>query len=78
MRGKSRYNKIERDELVFLELCRSEDIEEGKGKRFFFGEELDMQIMERILIRKKVAKDYVHFGSSSRTAVYLLKNLLSK
>ncbi len=38
------YETVEINGRIFLNLCRSDEIFEGKGKRFLFGDDLDMQI----------------------------------
>ncbi len=44
MAGWHSYETVEINGRIFVKLCSSEDIFEGRGKRFRFGDDLDMQI----------------------------------
>ena len=39
-----KYEEVFIDGKVFLKICESGDIYEGKGKRFFYGDDHDMQV----------------------------------
>jgi len=44
MDKKIEYESIRFGERLFLKICKSDEIYEGKGKRFFFGDDNDMQL----------------------------------